>query len=282
MNEPLPEFLVIGAMKAGTTSLHHYLQAHPDLFLPQTKELNFFRDPSMFAKGEAWYRRQFASAGSHQVPGEVSPDYTKHPHHSGAPERISAVCPGVKLIYLVRHPIDRMRSMYLHQVAMGRERRPIDVALLEDSHYLQVSQYAMQLDHYLPHFNRERILICSTEQLSDDRPAVLSAIHRFIGVSARPETGTATDAYWYRGDDRRRRRRVARLLAERSASRRAFASLPAPVQGALRRIGSEPVASDVKNLSAETHGRLRTLLQADLRRFRDYAPEIADRWNLLD
>jgi hypothetical protein len=282
MKGPLPEFLVIGAMKAGTTSLYHYLQAHPDLFLPQTKELNFFRDPRMFARGEAWYRRQFAPAASHQVPGEVSPDYTKHPHHSGAPERIATLCPDVKLVYLVRHPIERMRSMYLHQVAMGREQRPIDVALLDDPHYLEVSQYAMQLDRYLRHFKRERILICSSEELFDNRAAVLAQVHCFVGVKPLPETAETIDEQWYRGDDRRRRRHLARLFVGRSAARRIFATLPSSVQDALRRIGSEPVAPEVRNLAGETRKCLEALLQPDLRRFRTYAPEVTDKWQLLD
>jgi Sulfotransferase domain len=281
MTGPLPQFLVIGAMKAGTTSLHHYLQAHPDLYLPETKELNFFRDPRTHARGEQWYRQQFAGAQSHQVPGEVSPDYAKHPHHAGAPERIQALIPDVKLIYLVRQPIDRMRSMYLHQVVAGREQRPIDEALLHDPHYLQVSQYAMQLDRYLRHFTLDQILICSSEQLSADRALVLSRIHRFVGVRELPETGTAIDSEWYRGEDRRRRGQLARLMASVGGVRRAFGKLPEPLRDAVRRAGSKPVPSDARNLSADAEERLRELLRPDLQRFREYAPEITDSWRLL-
>lgn len=282
MNGRLPQFLVIGAMKAGTTSLHHYLQAHPGLFLPATKELNFFRDERSFGQGVQWYRRQFADALPSQVCGEISPDYTKHPHHTGAPERIAATCPDAALVYLVRHPIERMRSMYLHQLVAGREKRPIDVALLEEPEYLWVSQYALQLEQYLERFDRDRVLICSSEQLGRDRAAVLAQVHAFVGVDVLPETGTSVSEEWYRGADRRRRGRVASVLADRGLARTAFQGLPEPVRSALRRVGSKPVAGDARDLSQDTRDILRERLLPDIRRFAQHAPEVVAPWGLLD
>lgn len=283
MTGPLPQFLVIGAMKAGTTSLHHYLQAHPGLFLPRTKELNFFRDEAHFARGEAWYRKQFAEATPEQVCGEISPDYTKHPHHSGAPERIAAMLPDVRLVYLVRHPVERMRSMFLHQLVAGRETRPIDVALLEDPEYLQVSQYARQLDRYLRHVDRDRVLICSSEQLGEDPASVLGEVHRFLGVGTPEPAAVAagTSTQWYRGEDRRRRGRVARFMAERPLARRVFDALPTGLRSGLRRASSSPVEGDVRALSDGAREEIVRRLRPDVERFRAYAPEIVDGWGLL-
>lgn len=278
MTGPLPRFIVIGAMKAGTTSLHHYLDAHPDLFLPATKELNFFRDERSFARGQAWYQQQFAGAGPQQVPGEVSPDYTKHPHHTGAAERMHATCPDVRLVYVVREPIERMTSMYLHQVLAGRESRPVDTALLEDDHYLQVSRYGMQADRYLRLFHRDRLLVVATEELGTLRGPVLSRIHRFVGVEPMPRSGEEVEGEWYRGESRRRRGLLARAAAASGPVRRAFTRLPRPLQERARRLGTRPVAPGVRSLSPGAEATLRERLAPDLRRFAEVAPDVVRLW----
>lgn len=282
MNGPLPSFLVIGAMKAGTTSLHHYLDAHPDLYLPGTKELNFFRDERSFARGEGWYRRQFAGAAPHQIAGEVSPDYSKHPHHRGAPERIAGLIPDARLVYLLRHPVDRMLSMYLHQLVAGRETRPADVALVEDPHYLEVSCYGMQLERYLDHFHLEQMLVLTSEALAADRGTVMAQIHRFVGVDPLPGTATAVDGTWYRGETRRRRGLLARAAAGSDVARRAFGRLPAPVQHAVRRAGSRPVDPGSRLLSAPAERAVVDLLRPDLERLHRYAPDGVRSWGLLE
>lgn len=278
---PLPDFLVIGAMKAGTTSLHHYLQAHPDLFLPRTKELNFFRDEEHFARGERWYRAQFADARPDQVCGEVSPDYTKHPHHAGAPARIARTCPDVRLVYVLRHPVDRMMSMYLHQVVAGRESRPADVALLADPEYLESSSYAMQLERHLEHVEVDRVLLESAEDLASDRDAVLRRIHAFVGVRPDAGLGQVPESKWYQGSQRRRRGRLAAAAAESPAVRGVFERLPDPVRAAVRRMGTTPVDDGVRTLSDDVRRALEDRLRPDLERLRPYAPSLVDRWGLL-
>ena len=116
----LPSFLVIGAMKAGTTSLYHYLHAHPQVFMPSIKELDFFVAGGNWGRGLHWYQKQFAGAGPGAVAvGEASTMYTKYPSVDGVPERIAAHLPEVRLVYVVRDPIDRIRSHYRHRVAVG-------------------------------------------------------------------------------------------------------------------------------------------------------------------
>ena len=131
----LPNFVVIGAMKAGTVSLRHYLDEHPDVFLGRGGtfgEPNFFTAEYNWPRGRGWYESLFDGADQAAAIGECSPSYTMAPAFGGVPERMAQVVPDARLIYLVRDPIARMRSMYMHQVSAGRERRRAEAALLDD------------------------------------------------------------------------------------------------------------------------------------------------------
>ncbi len=157
----LPTFFIIGTAKAGTTSLHHYLDLHPQIQMSAIKEPNFFagaENGTPYPGGRVdrleEYERLFDP--SVEVRGEASPSYTNHPRRVGVPERIKALVPHAKLIYLVRDPIARTVSHYQHSVAVGRERRSLEDALSDLSDPLlpwtSTSRYASQLELYLPHF----------------------------------------------------------------------------------------------------------------------------------
>ncbi len=178
----LPTFLVIGAQKAATTSLHAYLATHPDVAVPAQKELDFFS--RQWALGPGWYEAQFAGAGAAGAGavGEASPSYAAFPFHPRVPERIRAIVPDARLIYLVREPVARMRSSYLHALAAGTETRPQREALVADPWYVQLSSYAMQLELYLEHFPREQVLVLRSEDLAARPQAIVSRVFEFIGV----------------------------------------------------------------------------------------------------
>ena len=179
----LPDFLIIGAMKAGTTSLYHYLGAHPEIFMPATKELDFFTRELTWNRGWDWYRKQFHQAGSSfKAVGEASTSYTKFPRYQGVPERISSYLPEVRLIYVVRNPLDRIRSHYQHNVAIGEERRPIDEAVLNEPVYVDYSKYSMQVERYLEHFDESALLIITSENLREDRKRTVKRVLRFVGA----------------------------------------------------------------------------------------------------
>lgn len=179
----LPTFVVIGAMKTGTSSLHGYLGAHPDVFMAEPKELDFFVEGKNWERGVGWYRNRFAAGRGATARGEISPSYSKAEVFPGVPERMVSVVPGVRIVYVVRDPLQRMISMYHHEVAAGREERPIGRALLEEPHYVLSSSYAWQLRQYEPHIPRERILVIRSEDLRTQRPVALDRIFRFIGVA---------------------------------------------------------------------------------------------------
>ncbi len=187
----LPTFFVIGAAKAGTTSLHHYLDQHPEVQMSVNKEPRFFAGPE---NGIPYppdrvdsledYERLF-DAGV-EVRGEASTDYAVHPRRQGVPERIKRAVPDAKFVYLVRDPIARTISHYQMGVAVMGERRPLAHALgdLSDrrSPYLCASFYASQLELYLSCFAPERLLVVDHADLLHRRRETLREIFAFLEV----------------------------------------------------------------------------------------------------
>src|SRR5215208_8528317 len=112
---PLPDFLILGAQKAGTTALYAYLRWHPQITGPSFKEVSFF--DRHYARGERWYRAHLPMRRS-SIVGEASPSYLFHPL---APERVAQMLPNARLVALLRNPVDRAFSHYQHEVALGRE-----------------------------------------------------------------------------------------------------------------------------------------------------------------
>lgn len=181
----LPTFLLIGAMKAGTTSLYHYLKAHPQIFMPEYKAPEFFAAESNWWRGIDWYRKQFASAGPEAVAvGEASNVYAKYPRYRGVPQRIAAHIPDVRLIYVIRDPINRIRSHYQTRLAEGAEKAPFEEAVFKNPIYIDYSRYALQIEEYLKYFPREQLLIITAEDLRDARQATLRRVYEFLGVDA--------------------------------------------------------------------------------------------------
>jgi hypothetical protein len=178
-----PNFLIVGAMKGGTTSLYHYLRSHPQIFMPTVKELDFFVKELNWSRGLSWYRRHFQGLDSSVVAaGEASTNYTKYPRYQGVPARIASTFPTARLIYVIRHPIERMRSHYQHSVAVGLERKPIEEALLTEPSYLNCSKYGSQIQQYVEYFPLNQLLIVTSEALRDQREETMRRLYRFLNV----------------------------------------------------------------------------------------------------
>lgn len=180
----LPTFIIIGAMKCGTSSLYAYLDRHPDICMSAPKEPSFFvhnRHRSL-----KWYKNRFQQEAS--IRGEASTHYTKYPIHEGVPKRMYSLLPDAKLIYLVRSPINRFVSHYVHNYVAEGERRSVEEALhpLQDQNpYLAYGKYFMQLQRYLNYYSRDQILLIKSSSLKDDKRATLEEVFAF--VEARPE-----------------------------------------------------------------------------------------------
>jgi len=196
-----PTFVVIGAMKTGTSSLANYLRAHPHVFMTTPKEPGFFS--LRWERGLDWYESLFAGAGQAVALGEASTNYTKAPALSGVPGRMASVVPDAKLVYVVRDPLHRIRSHYIHNCAHRGERRSIDAAVRANPDFLDFSRYAYQLGLFLEHFDRQQILIVSSEQLRHERDVVLRRIFEFIGVASDADIQNI-DEEFNRGRDKRR------------------------------------------------------------------------------
>jgi hypothetical protein len=189
------DFIVIGAQKSGTTSLFRYLRAHPQIYMPTAKELEFFSNDRRYAKGLDWYAHQyFASASNGALCGEASTHYMMYPK---TPERIRVFLPEVKLIALLRNPIDRAYSHYRMSVERGRETRsfaemvaeslgkpaftePVD----ENFDYLSFGQYGAILGRYLECFDRERIAVFFTDDMVRAPRRFIAEVYSFLGVNA--------------------------------------------------------------------------------------------------
>jgi Sulfotransferase domain len=178
----MPNLIIIGGLKCGTTSIHHYLGLHPEVQMSKPKELNFFVEELNLDLGLDWYRGRFDERFA--VRGESSPHYTNLPRFTGVAERIHSHSPDAKLIYMVRDPISRILSHWAHATGAGYETRPMEEALArEDQAYVARSMYWQQLQPYLAHFDRDRIDVITQEELQSDREATMRRAFRFAGVS---------------------------------------------------------------------------------------------------
>ena len=177
----LPDFVILGAMKCGTTSLHDYLGYHPDIAMSQPKELNFFVEHQRWERGLAWYKSNFTEPG--KVMGESSPNYTRYPLFPGVAERMHAAMPDVKLIYCVRDPIRRMVSHYVHDYSIGEQDRPFaEAALDEEEAYLWCSRYYYQLERYLKFYAASQIKLVVLEDMKEKPQETLREVFEFLGV----------------------------------------------------------------------------------------------------
>lgn len=178
----LPDFLLIGAAKSGTSTLHQYLRRHSGIFLPKLKEPEFFSDDSMYARGVDWYGSLFEQAAANQLCGEASTTYTRWPHTADAAARIAKLLPRAKLIYIMRHPVDRAYSHYAHHMRLGVT-MTFEEALAKDSIYMDCSLYMMQIERYLRYFPRESFLFLFFSDMQRDIDSVLRQAESFLDLA---------------------------------------------------------------------------------------------------
>jgi hypothetical protein len=207
----LPDFLIIGTQRGGTTSLYNYLIARPGVGAAMVKELHFF--DKKFNKGLLWYRAHFPSSiqknyyqFTHRqafVTGEASAYYLFHPH---APERVAKALPHVKLIVMLRNPVDRAYSQYNFEVDLGRETLSFEDAIdreeerigkerekmLQDENYISFDYsrysylargiYVDQLQTWMKLFPKEQFLMLKSEDFYADPVEALEYTSKFLNL----------------------------------------------------------------------------------------------------
>jgi hypothetical protein len=209
----LPDYLLVGEARCGTTSYFKYLIRHPNVGPVITKEVQYFSD--RFDRGPSWYRGHFPTrayarsvqrkTGAPMVTGEASPYYLFHPL---AGERILRALPDVKLLVILRDPVERAYSFYRQQVDLGNETLSFAEAVEREPQrllgeaermradpryfsfemkfhsYVTRGDYAASLARWFGYFPRERFMIVRAEDLFADPAAVMAETHRFLGLPA--------------------------------------------------------------------------------------------------
>jgi hypothetical protein len=275
----LPNLVVIGAQKCGTSGLHHYLGLHPEISMSSPKELNFFIAERNWDRGPEWYRAQFDHRAS--VRGESSPNYTAYPHHPGVPERMHSLVPDARLIYLVRDPIDRIAAHWVHNYAKRREKGDIAATVMHpNTTYVLRSQYFMQLRQFLNHFPADRILVLDQADLRHRRLETLRSVFSFVGVDSDFQDPGFTRERHRTG--RKHRATKAGMRAEKVGMRVFGSKLPRGFWFAerilfLRRPIEVPDASDVR---AALGPEVITVLREDADRLREFTGRSFDHWSV--
>ncbi len=187
----LPNFLIIGAHKAGTTSLFNYLKPHPEVFVPELKEARFFAfkpdDPDYLKKGSKaypittinQYSALFDTVKDEKAIGEASPNYLTSMH---AAEKIHKYIPKVKLIASLRNPIDRVYSLYLMALRSNGSSK-MKIGDFKFSNYLKQSYYYPKLKCYFDLFDKAQIKIILFEDLINNSEATVKEIYVFLNIS---------------------------------------------------------------------------------------------------
>lgn len=185
MLHSLPNFLIIGAMKAGTTTLYEDLSRCSDIYMPPEKEPNdLVSDYVETQEGLRRYSAKFSAARGAKAIGEASTAYTKRPHYEGVAARAHRILGGdLRLVYMTRDPIRRIVSHYHHEVAAGRATAPLNVAVLEDPQYVAYSRYEYQLQPWRETFAAQQILVVEFERYLSHRSEVLGEVRSFLGLS---------------------------------------------------------------------------------------------------
>lgn len=205
----LPDYLILGAQKAGTTTIYDNLLKHPAVQPSSIKEVHFF--DNNWHRGSHWYQAHFpvrssapAAGDARKITGEGSPYYLYHPH---VPLRVKELIPTAKLIVVLRNPVDRAYSHYQHEVRKGRETLPFEKAVeleperlagewekikkdpgyisfaLQHFSYLTRGSYAEQLERWFKVFPRDQFLILSSDELNQEFATTFERLLVFLGLS---------------------------------------------------------------------------------------------------
>jgi len=176
-----PDFLVVGAQRAGTTLMHRMLALHPEVYIPkQRKEIHFF--DQHYSRGEMWYRKFFlVDRDEFSALGEVTPSYLPHP---SAPERIRKFYPEMRLIAVLRDPVARIWSAYHHLRRVSGESRSFSDFIRTDRDALTRGSYAVQLARYMEFFPYENMLVVLFEHFVSNPVVELARIREYLALRA--------------------------------------------------------------------------------------------------
>jgi hypothetical protein len=286
----LPTFFIIGAAKAGTTSLHYYLERHPQVQMSADKEPNFFAGPANgipypLGRVETLDAYEDLFDASCSVRGEASVSYANYPRRRGVPERIREAVPDARFIYLVRDPVARAVSHYQHLVAWMGERRSLSEVLgdLSDPYDVCLCQgfYGRQLEQYLKVFPQERAMVIDQAALLRDREEVLRQVFSFLSVDEEFSSDTFAEELL-----NSRQRRVYPLrytrLVEGIGAKGPLRLIPRPVRLSIRAAVEQRLwpPLEASELDADLRHRLEQLYASDVERLRELTGKAFPSWSV--
>ena len=267
----LPDFMVIGAAKSATTSLHNLLRQHPDIWLSTPKEPTFYSNPEINARGLSWYSSLFEEAEEHQICGEASTTYMRWPFKESPNNRdpwpdISKIDKELRFIYMVRHPVDRAYSHYGHHMRRGCT-MSFEDALDRNSIYIDTSRYADQLRHFRTHMPDAPLLILDFEQFVSNQQECMNQVFEFLGVKACDSYALNSDEMNLKGPEHIINHTINRFPILRGARR----LVPSSMRGGLRSaLLASPIGklahrrSSTTPMRPETRSRLIELFEPDI------------------
>lgn len=177
-----PDFIVIGAMKCGTSTLAKQLELQRGVFMTTPKEPNFFSDDAIFAQGPGWYAALFDGAAPGDLKGEASTHYTKLPTYPQTVARMQAALPALRLVYMIRNPMERAVSHYIHEWSEGRLGEDADAAFASSPEIVDYGRYGMQIAPFVEAYGRAAIHLTSLEQIKADPQGEFAAICAHLGM----------------------------------------------------------------------------------------------------
>lgn len=264
----MPDFVIIGAMKCATSTLHDQLARVPGVSMSEPKEPNFFSDDANWAKGLGYYESLFAGMPADDLKGESSTHYTKLPTYPHCAGRLHEHLPDAKLIYVMRDPVDRIVSQHIHEWSQHviAEDCPIDAAIRKHPELVDYSRYAMQLSPYMERYGRDRILPVFFERLMSCPQEEFERVGRFLG--------TGSDIHWQDDDAKNvssQRQRMnpmlARVLKIRAVQSVRRALLPESMRAKIR---SRWTMNERPKLSEASIAWLHEQLEPDITRLGEW------------
>lgn len=245
--------------------------------MSEIKEVDYFIAENNYDKGVDWYHSQFK--GDFKKYGEASPNYSKAHFFKGVPERMHDLLPGIKLIYLVRDPIERIISHYTHNYSEGREHRSIDEVLgnPENNHYVMCSKYYWQLEHYLQFYTEDQILVVPSYDLKNERQSTLEQIFNYIEVNAAFYT-PAYEEQKHESSKKRRKGRLSRLILESPVIKTVKQYIPDAIKDPVKRMTRPEVSKP--DLSPAVRKKLREHLRSDVEKLKTFTSRSFSHWDL--
>jgi len=254
----------------------------PNMHADHVKNIEFFDSNENWSKGVSFYKSHFIINEKTKSIGEISTEYTKYPHVKDVAKNIYSTLPNVKFIYLIRHPVERLISHYIHRVGAAKESRDINTALQnkDDNPYILYSQYFLQLEQFLKYYKKESFLILTSDDLLAKKDGALNTLFDYIGVDT---CGSAlTGIQRHTRSSKKSWNRAGRIVRRSPKYFNRYnyylSKLPKPYAMKIESLFCHPI--DEPMINEENQSYLHDLFSRDLNKLQEHTHFKAPNWKL--